>query len=78
MNNNERKHHTRSMAQKQEFSSLTDSEHKVRRGSSQSYIEQQQIRMDDQDENKQAQMDIQQSNKMMLLMQQLLANKICF
>ncbi|CAM4935648.1 unnamed protein product [Rotaria socialis] len=41
------------MAQKQEFSSLTDSEHKVRRGSSQSYIEQQQIRMDDQDENKQ-------------------------
>ncbi|CAF4482234.1 unnamed protein product, partial [Rotaria socialis] len=63
------------MAQKQEFSSLTDSEHKVRRGSSPSYIEQQQIRMDDQDENKQAQMDIQQSNKMMLLMQRLLAKQ---
>ncbi|CAM4747325.1 unnamed protein product [Rotaria magnacalcarata] len=31
--------------------------------------------MDDQDEDKQAQMDIQQSNKMMLLMQQLLAKQ---
>ena len=69
MNNNERTHYTRSMAQKQEFSSLADSEHKERRGPSPSYIEQQQIKMDDQDENKEIQIDIQQSNKMMLLMQ---------
>lgn len=75
MNNNGRKHFTRSMAQKQECSSVNDSERKLVREPSPSYVEQQQMKTDDQGENVQQQMDIQQPNQMLLLLQQLLAKQ---
>jgi len=72
---NKKQHHTRSMAQKQESSSLTKFDHKLRQEPSPSYIEQQQIKTDDEGEQIQGQMDNQQSNQIMLLMQQLLAKQ---
>jgi hypothetical protein len=75
MNNNGRKHHTRSMAQSQAFISLNDSDRKLTQEPSPSYIKQQQIEIDDQDDNKQEQVVIQQPNEIMLLLQQLLAKQ---
>lgn len=72
---NKKQHYTRSMAQKQESSSLTESDHKLRQEPSPSYIEQQQIKTDDEGEQIQGQMDIQQPNQIILLLQQLLAKQ---
>ncbi len=68
MNNNGRKHYTRSMAQPQEFLLLPDSDRKVK-------CEQQQQKSDDQDDNREEPVVIQQPNAMMLLLQQLLAKQ---
>ncbi|CAF4569110.1 unnamed protein product, partial [Didymodactylos carnosus] len=73
---NEGKHHTRSVAQTQEFLSLTDSERKPRREPSPTYVEQQQqLEMDDQDGNRQGQVVIQKPNEIIFLLQQLLAKQ---
>ncbi|CAF4470537.1 unnamed protein product, partial [Didymodactylos carnosus] len=74
---NEGKHHTRSVAQTQEFLSLTDSDRKPRREPSPTYDEQQQqqLEMDDQDGNRQGQAVIQKPNEILFLLQQLLAKQ---
>ncbi|CAF4652060.1 unnamed protein product, partial [Didymodactylos carnosus] len=73
---NERKHHTRSVAQTQEFLSLTDSDRNSRREPSPTYVEQQQhLEMDDQDGNRQGQVVNQKPNEIMFLLQQLLAKQ---
>lgn len=68
MNNNGRKHYTRSMAQAPEFLPLPDSDRKLK-------CEQQQQKFDDQGDNREEPVVIQQPNEMMLLLQQLLAKQ---
>jgi hypothetical protein len=68
MNNNGRKHYTRSMAQAPEVLLLPDSDRKVK-------CEQQQQKSDDQDDNREEPVVIQQPNEMMVLLQQLLAKQ---
>ena len=75
MNTNGRMPHTRSMAQKEEILPASEPERKLKQESAPSYIEQQPININEQDESKQGQLVIQQPNEMMLLLQQLLAKQ---